>query len=118
MTADECAAKSTAMAEKELQQQIRALLDRLGIWYHWSRMDRKTTCRVGTPDFLFVVCQCVSGELIRRPLAFECKANGNKLTPEQRDAERSMMGDGWYYFVIRDYVDALNILRDLGIKGI
>lgn len=55
MTAEECAAKSTAKAEKELQQQIRALLDRLGIWYHWSRMDKKTTCRKGTPDFLFVV---------------------------------------------------------------
>lgn len=62
--------------EADVQKQIREYLDLLPrCYYVWHRMDRATTCEVGTPDFVGVI----------RGVAFvlEVKKPGKKPKPNQ-----------------------------------
>lgn len=64
--------------EADVQKQIREYLDLLPrCYYVWHRMDRATTCEVGTPDFVGVI----------RGVAFllEVKKHGKKPEPKQID---------------------------------
>lgn len=81
MTEQECGEKYAAGQEKRLQDDIAGWFDTQGIYYIRSRMDRKTTTRRGTPDF--IVCINIAGLDLGALLAIECKSEGNTLTSEQ-----------------------------------
>lgn len=63
--------------EEDLQNEIEAWLKSLGreCYYVRARMDRATTVRKGTPDFI--------GWHRGKPFSIECKRRGKKATPEQ-----------------------------------
>jgi hypothetical protein len=62
--------------ESELQQQIAADIKRRGWVCFFSRMDRKTSARVGTPDFVIAL---ENG----RTLYLECKTKRGKVSESQ-----------------------------------
>ena len=69
--------KSDSWQESDIQSDILKTLDDLGhdCWYVWHRMDKRTTCKRGTPDIV--------GSYKGRPFAVEVKRPGRKVTPEQ-----------------------------------
>jgi hypothetical protein len=89
----EVVAKAEITREKELQQRCIALLRLRGVRFiHVSRMDRRTTANVGTPDLIF----CYAG----RACAFECKLPDNYPSREQHSVMENMTIDGWCVEVI------------------
>lgn len=104
-TAAEATAANTRAREKELQQQLLALLtEHRGIVVIYSRMDRKPTTPVGTPDFLFAVNGI--------PYAWEIKVPGpgERRTPEQIEMARRMQANGWRYSVVESVAQAMQLL--------
>ena len=69
--------KAASGPESDIQSDILKALDELGhdCWYVWHRMDKRTTCKRGTPDIV--------GAYKGRPFAIEVKRPGKKVTPEQ-----------------------------------
>lgn len=108
-------AAPTLKLEKRLQVEILNTLRLKGIVAIRSRMDKRTTNPVGTPDFLFAV-QCGLRSI---PVAIECKVPGGKLTPEQQEMAIRMMEspNGWCYHIVTSVNEMLQILRKLGITG-
>lgn len=74
-TKQECKEAYEAKNEKELQEQIVAWLDIERIYYVRPRMDKRTTVRHGTPDFIVAV----SGIF----LAIECKTSTGRVSSDQ-----------------------------------
>jgi hypothetical protein len=66
-------------------------------------MDRKTSNKVGTPDFLFAI----KG----KPVAVECKHEGGKLTSEQAETLCRMESNGWQCFVVRKFNEFQAIIQ-------
>ena len=68
---------SGAKCEADIQEQIESLLKSYGrdCYYYRARMDKPTTGRVGTPDFI--------GWIRGRPFMLEVKRPGGKQTREQ-----------------------------------
>lgn len=75
LTLDELISRQTIRSERDLQNQIADYLRLRDIPFYRQRMDKRTTGKVGTPDF---IC-CVAGYFV----AFECKRPGGKLIEEQ-----------------------------------
>ncbi len=73
--------KNANQSEKELQDQIAGYLSQNGVYYTRSRMDKRTTNRMGTPDFLCCVPSGNQGVF----LAIECKAKDRRPTKEQAE---------------------------------
>lgn len=101
-TAAEAAAVSDVKLERDLHKLIVNDLCRRrseGQEIHWwhSRMDRKTTNALGTPDFIL----CRAGQLI----ALECKVGSNKLSIEQEAERLHVLLAGGEYHVVRDFED-------------
>jgi hypothetical protein len=96
---------SCAKVEKELKNQICSMFLRSNIWFRRSRMDKPTTDQKGTPDFIFAI----GG----RALAFECKVEGRKLSDDQRVVRAAMEKDGWCYWIITSYMQALDVVNAL-----
>lgn len=94
-TSDEAMGAFVAKSEKQLQVQISNLLNQRGIWHYCARMDRKTTAAKGTPDFL----ACVNGS----PIAWECKIDGGRLSPEQERTRDKMISNGWQWRLITNF---------------
>lgn len=92
-TNDEANAKFVARREKELQNQIANLLRQRNVVFFQQRMDKRTTGRVGQPDFIFAIRG--------RACAVECKMPFSYLTVEQGDVLTSLICDGWHIFVAR-----------------
>ncbi len=105
MTAAEGQQIAIAKTERELQNQITAMLRRNGIWPIVQRMDRRSNIAIGSPDIVFAV----KG----RPVAWECKLPGKKPTAEQEDAMRIMSANGFLCDVIHHYDEALGIFNEL-----
>lgn len=93
--------KEELKTERKLQEQIVGFLERNNTVVIRSRMDRKTSTNVGTPDLLFAVRM--------RPVAFEVKLPGRKPTKEQHDMMLRMTGNGWACFIIHSYDEAVDI---------
>lgn len=117
-TAAEANAKCEARSERELQDQICAYLTLRGVKrIVRSAMHRKSTTPVGTPDLLFCFHKFVrhgpyvSGKGI--PFAFEVKVGNAQPTPEQKQALKDFMGDGWNVRVIRSLDEVKQILDSL-----
>jgi hypothetical protein len=94
------------LLEKELQGQIRSILGHKGIVAIQSRMDKRTSNQVGTPDFLFAV----DGKAV----CWECKLPGGKLSPEQERMKELLAHEpnGWTYRVIHSVDEALAELKN------
>lgn len=109
MTTEEAAAMAEAKEEKVLQQMIANCLLRMGIEFNASRMDKKTTCRTGWPDFVFALRDSIGRGV---PCAIEVKTKTGRLTTEQQDILRRLAANGWQTAVIRSYDEFLQFLRD------
>lgn len=106
LTSSEAQVQLDGKREKELQENIAALLRQRNIWFVRQRMDRKTTGVVGQPDFLFAI----KG----RAIAWEVKLLGKYLTKEQDMCLQAMEANGWRCHIIRSEqqaVEALNYLE-------
>ena len=110
MLSEELSAAESLRYEKKLQEQIKALLRRLGIEANVSRMDRAKTDRTGWPDIVFAI----NGHAV----AVECKSPEGKLTEEQEQLRITMTSkpNCWKYFVVRSYDQMTAVLRSLGIE--
>ena len=95
LTAEEAMARCQVRQERDLQNLLKNLLSHRGIWYAWTRMDKKNTSKLGTPDFLFAV----NG----KACAWECKIGNERMSEEQQDTSLKMIGNGWHFAVIRSY---------------
>jgi hypothetical protein len=111
-TGKECltvqSAKEEVKSERQLQEQICALLRNRGIVFQRSRMDRKTTGTVGWPDISFAFNGI--------PHAWEIKTATGKLSEEQSRCIEAMRKNGWNVQIIRSLDVALNKLRLMGAE--
>ena len=97
--------KQEIKTEKQLQDQIAGWLEIQGTVVIRSRMDRKTTVAVGTPDLLMSIRM--------RPVAMEVKLPGKKLTEEQRNIMLRMTGNGWACYTVRSLDEAILIYKKI-----
>lgn len=102
-TSVEAQTKLDHKREKELQENIAALLRQRNIWFRRNRMDKRTTGPVGEPDFIFAI----SG----KAFAFECKLPGREMTAEQRACRSAMMESGWSFHIVHTEAEAVYILN-------
>jgi hypothetical protein len=77
MTAHEALRKAEVKSERDLHKAIEGLLRVHEIEPIRARMDKLSTINVGAPDFIF--------SYHGRPIAFEVKLPGGKLTKEQEN---------------------------------
>jgi hypothetical protein len=99
-------AEAIAKDEREIQKQVAGYLRLLNVWFTASRMDRRTSNAVGTPDFLF----CRHGKFI----AWECKtAWARSLRPEQAKAREAILSAGGEWRLITSLAEAQEHLREL-----
>jgi hypothetical protein len=88
-----------AKDERELQRQIANWLRLHGIWFTQSRMDRRTSNTVGTPDFIF----CYRGRFV----AWEVKCPWSRaLRPEQQKAADAIVAAGGEWRLVTSLVEA------------
>jgi hypothetical protein len=123
-TLDEVAAQSEVKSERELHKQVANLLRLRGIEFVESRMDRKTTNQVGTPDFLFAIQHKPkpdgsTASLLNWAVAcgWEIKMPNKKLDVEQEKMFERMpvQPNGWRCCVISSVDQALEELKRLGV---
>ena len=112
------------VAERKLHAQIRNLLNLKGIEYLESRMDKRTTFKVGWPDFTFAVLLDKPNKMdptnvtcVPIPIVWEIKVSNAKLRPEQQEMfwKLQKKPNGWRCVVIRSLQQACDELRSLGI---
>jgi len=101
-TWDEIQHSNVVKDERTLQKQIAAFLTLRDVWFYQSRMDRPHTCRIGTPDFLFMW----NG----RAYAFEAKIGKAEPTEAQINCHCQMRRNGWLVFVVRSVEEAKELL--------
>ena len=95
-------------AEKQLQEQVAALLDRNGIVYIRPPMNRRSTLPAGWPDF--------TGAYNGIPFSWECKTGDAVCSDDQLQMQAKMRANGWRVRVIRELWqahDELNYLANL-----
>jgi hypothetical protein len=110
-------AKAEVKSERDLQRLIDQYLRLRGVVPIRSRMDRKTSNNVGTPDFLFAVRgrRWDGGDqrvIETVACAFEVKLPGKKLDPEQEKMRVAMTKppNGWHYHVVHSVEEVKAIL--------
>lgn len=125
LTNEEAIQRAQVKSERDLQKLIEALLRLKGVEPIRSRMDRKTSNNLGTPDFLFAVKGMIEGEqpfTRNKPRIFACawevKLPGGKLSLEQTQMAARMISEpnAWEWTIITSVDDALIQLRAMGIK--
>lgn len=89
--------------EREIHETIEQDLNRRGVPYVHSRMDKKPTIREGWPDFTL--------SILGRPIAIECKLPGQDLSAVQREVMLEMVSHGWNYHVARSQAGALDLIK-------
>ena len=108
-TPAEARAAAVAKDERELQRQIAAYLRLRGIWHTQSRMDRRTSNTVGTPDFVFPH----AGQYV----GWECKCPWSRaLRPEQEAARIAIEAQGGQWRLITSVSEAKEHLDELDAK--
>jgi hypothetical protein len=105
MTREESITAMEIRSERDLQNQIASYLYHKRIWFHRTRMDKKTTGPVGTPDFIFAV----NG----RPIAWEVKLPGKELSFDQASVMAEMFGNSWCCATVRSVAEAKHLLDGL-----
>lgn len=114
-TAAETLAKADVKTEKDLQKAIISLLRLKGFEPIVSRMDKRTSNNIGTPDILFVTLDLLRASIVA--CAWEVKLPGEQLREEQ---ERMMVRlitppNFWSYSLIHSVDEAIAELKDMGI---
>lgn len=106
-TAAECQEVQVARSEKELQNQIEALLRRRGYIPARQRMDKRSNLAKGMPDFFFSVNGCA--------VYWEVKFGKGSTSPEQDSMILKLTEHPNKAFatLIFDYQHALDCLRNL-----
>jgi hypothetical protein len=118
-TAAEVLSAGVAKSEKDLQKQIVGLLRLKGIEPIVSRMDRRTSNNVGTPDILFAVTGDLRAwEWGSEACAWEVKMPQGKLSPEQEAMGRKLKTapNGWSHEIIRSVDEAIAALKSMGVE--
>lgn len=88
--------------EAELHEQISSECKRRGWYTIHSRMDKKATTAVGTPDFvIFPNGSCA--------FSVECKTDIGKLSTAQLGASAWLRKLGHQYFVVRSFQEFLGL---------
>lgn len=82
--------------ESDLHDAIRDECRRRGWVAFSSRMDRRTTRKLGEPDFVIMADQ-------GRTLYVECKSRTGKLSPEQQALHAQARSLGHFVFVVRSF---------------
>jgi len=104
-TQPEADARHNAKCEKQLQEQIANLLRQRNITFFRQRMDKRTTGKVGQPDFVFAVkgqaCAC------------EVKMPGGVLTRDQFSVLEKLQDNGWRTWIARSLMDFVVWLNDV-----
>lgn len=106
-TAEELAAKLSAVYERELQKHLRNLLAQRDIVCGVSIFGRKSTYTEGWPDITFA--------LDGRACAWECKIRADKPSAEQAAMHRKMRANGWLVAVVRN-LDEARAFLDVSAK--
>lgn len=105
-TAAESAAKYQAGEERILQRDMGNFFRHVkGLWFRTNAMNRKTTGRVGEPDFI--------GVYRGRFFGIECKGPGGKLSSEQGAELAAIREAGGVAVVAFAVSDAQEVLRDI-----
>lgn len=98
--------KAIVKDERELQKQIANYLRLLGVWNIQSRMDKRASNTLGTPDFVFPY----KGNFV----AWEVKIPWAKsLRPEQTHARDGIIKQGGEWRLITAFSEAQEHLREL-----
>lgn len=105
MTTQEVDERNAVRMERELHDQVAALLRIRGIIAGHARMDRKSTFTEGWPDFTFAIAG--------RACAIECKRPGGELSNVQMDIMLDMLKDGWVYMIAFDIATVRKFLDDM-----
>jgi hypothetical protein len=85
-------------AEKQLQEQVAALLDRNDIVFIRPPMNRRSTLPSGWPDF--------TGAYNGIPFAWECKTGDAVCSDDQVHMQAKLLANGWRVRVIRTLGEA------------
>ena len=105
-TAAEAGAKYQAGEERILQRDVANFFRHVrGLWYRCNAMNKKTTGRVGEPDFI----GCYRG----RFFGIECKGPGGRLSSEQAAELAAIRDAGGVAVVAFAVSDAQGTLRDI-----
>jgi len=108
----EARANAIAKDERELQKQIASYLRLLKLWHVQSRMDRKTSNTVGTPDFLFPYKG--KNDERARWVAWEIKCPWSpSLRPEQAHARDQILAQGGEWKLVTSLAEAQAHLREI-----
>lgn len=105
-TPEECREKAVVKLEKELQNQVSALLTRRGIWFDCdAMMHRKRVGTVGAPDYQF--------PYLGHYVAWECKIESGRLSEAQDKAARKITEQGGLWCIIRSLAQAQDHLKEI-----
>lgn len=106
LTSAEARAAAVAKDERELQKQLSGYLRLLNLWHVQSRMDKRTSNTVGTPDFVF--------PYRGRWVAWEVKCPWSRaLRPEQAHARERIIEQGGEWRLITSLAEAQAHLREI-----
>ena len=106
MTAAEAGAKYQAGEERNLQRDMSNFFRHVrGLWFRCNAMNKKTTGKVGEPDFI--------GVYRGRFFGIECKGPGGKLSSEQGAELDAIRAAGGVAVVAFAVADAQEVLRDI-----
>lgn len=98
--------QAIAKDEREIQKQVAGYLRLLNLWHVQSRMDRRTSNTVGTPDFIFV--------RKGKPVFWEVKCPWSRsLRPEQAKAREAILAEGGEWRLITSLAEAQAHLREI-----
>lgn len=90
--------------ESQLHDEIEATLKFKRWFYVHSRMDRATTTKLGTPDFIIAAPD-------GRTFWIECKRKGGKLTPEQSITRHILLALGHTFAVVYNHQEFLDVIN-------
>jgi hypothetical protein len=102
-TSTETREKAKQRDEKALQKQIADFLRINRVEFVCPPMNKRSSLPVGWPDFTL----CYQGT----PLAFECKAWGERPRPEQNQRIQAMRDNGWVVLVVHQLQDVQEVFR-------
>lgn len=105
LTMSELIDRVSVKTERDLQNQVAAFLRLKDIPFYTSRMDRRTTNRVGQPDFL--CCVPPRGIL----LGLECKLPGEEPTEDQWREIKAIKAAGGIAWVVHSLAEVKSLFE-------
>lgn len=118
LTPEEALSKAQNKNERDLQGKIVQLLRLKGIEPLWHRTDKRSHATIGWPDITFATVHRWSGMDDFVPSAWEVKFGDGELSIEQNQMLVRLQSppNGWRVRVIRSVDEALEQLRQIGVR--